>query len=285
MNIHENVATQAIASFFYHEALWKKEILFNFLLEPYEEIFFEDIESVTVQDNLKSTIPDFTIITKANKRIRYEVKINNVGLTKSETDEKNRDVFLIRKDYSRINEIPEKCKKLYWDDLFKIIDEKGATKDFAKLDLIREYINYSSILLTPHEVAMLYSPETVTGVYSMSEKVLNLCKSFLDSNSKLYKKCTPPPQQNENGIGYYFAETKEKKRNFFIGLSPTISDKKYSFSIALELEENMNYDSTLQEGGYAFLPLNKEILSKYDSDDELQEAFNKNVEEVIKILS
>ena len=83
MNIYENVATQALTSFFYHEALWKKEILFNFLLQPFN-LKVTDIKDVITQDNLKDTIPDFTIITSDGTRICYEVKINDADLTSSE---------------------------------------------------------------------------------------------------------------------------------------------------------------------------------------------------------
>lgn len=83
MNIHENVATQALTSFFYREALWKKEILFNFLLQPFD-LKLADVKDVITQDNLKETIPDFTIVTNTGKRICYEVKINDAELTLSE---------------------------------------------------------------------------------------------------------------------------------------------------------------------------------------------------------
>lgn len=69
MNIYENLATQAITSFFYNEALWKKEIVFDFLLKPFN-LQLSDIAEVKAQDNLKETVPDFTIVTKDAKTLR-----------------------------------------------------------------------------------------------------------------------------------------------------------------------------------------------------------------------
>ena len=228
MNIYENVATQAITSFFYNEPLWKKEFLFNFLLKPLR-LKYSSIKDVITQDNLKETVPDFTIITKDGREFYYEIKINNSDLTPSERNKKTRDVYLIRRNYSHRNEIPfsknedDQKRIIYWEDLFEEIDKIGATKDFARLDLIREYMHediYTN-LLTPHEVAMLYSPQTVSAVYTLSNKILQICKSFLDSNNKeyVYEECRNQeynnPQQDNEGIGYYFDEKKGKRRHFF----------------------------------------------------------------------
>ncbi|MBP3709519.1 MAG: hypothetical protein J6I73_03820 [Treponema sp.] len=56
--------------------------------------------------------------------------------------------------------------------MFKNIDQKGTTNDFARLDLIREYMreDVNTLLLTPHEVAILYSPETIVAVYKNERK-------------------------------------------------------------------------------------------------------------------
>ena len=76
MTLYENVATEAIASFFYHEPLWKKEILFNFLLGPFDLKFY-DIIDVSTQDNLKGTIPDFTIKTENEKKqVKFHQQTN-----------------------------------------------------------------------------------------------------------------------------------------------------------------------------------------------------------------
>ena len=287
MTIYENVATEAIASFFYHEPIWKKEILFNFLLKPFD-LNVNDINDVVTQEKLNGTTPDFTIITKDNKRFRYEVKINHDDLTPSERRKDSRDVYLIRKNYSHYDEIPfsknEKGKKiLYWEDLFEIIDKLGATKDFSRLDLVREYMHEEvhTLLLTPYEVAMLYSPETVAAVYTLSNKILSLCKAFLDSHSKDYEynECKRQdftnPEQDELGIGYYFKEKKGKKRDLFIGLDLTTPETAWSIGI------------NQPDGSYKndIYTLDKEILAKCSSsgtDEKLQEEFNKNAEEVMK---
>lgn len=292
MNIYENVATQALTSFFYHEALWKKEILFNFLLQPFN-LKVTDIKDVITQDNLKDTIPDFTIITSDGTRICYEVKINDADLTSSERKSNTRDAYLICRKYSHIEEIPiNKDKILFWDDLFELIDKIGATKEFARFDLVREYIKipFYSLLLTPHEVAMFYSPDTIFAVYSLSEKLLELCESFLDKYSDYYTyekrtdKMTKGSENNQWGIGYYFSETKNKKRNFFIGLSPYVKNKEYYYSLALQIEETMQTNNWYVEDEYAFFPLDKEILAKCKTDEELQETFNKNVLNTIKTI-
>lgn len=98
MNIYENAATEAIASFFYQEPLWKKEILFNFLLKPFG-LTVNDIKEVKTQDYLKGTIPDFKIITEKDE-IKFEVKINNTRLTSSEMKKKKqRCIFNSQKLY------------------------------------------------------------------------------------------------------------------------------------------------------------------------------------------
>lgn len=61
-----------------------------------------------------------------------------------------------------------------------------------------------------------------------------------------------------------------KKRHFFIGFSPY--EEKY-FSIAKRIDETTD--------SWVFFELDKEILAKYDTDEQLQEAFNKNVESVL----
>ncbi len=280
MNIYENLATQAITSFFYNEPLWKKEILFDFLLEPFS-LQLSDILEIKTQDNLKETIPDFTIITKT-RSLRYEVKINNSALTASELAEDTRDAYLIRKNYYYSSNIPTTNKKLYWEDLFEKIDRLGATKDFARLDLIREYMREEihTLLLTPYEVAMLYSPETVSAVYTMTRKILSLCKTFLDLHYEEYEytesnsKDSKNPEQDEWGIGYWF-NRKGHDETLFMGLS--LGEKDKCFSIAKRIDDsNDTWD---------FFELDKEILAKCSTDgtdEKLQEEFNKNVDEKMK---
>lgn len=272
MNIYENIATQSITSFFYNESLWKKEILFNFLLKPFN-LQLSDIIEIKAQDNLKETIPDFTIVT-SKSTLRYEVKTNNSGLTYSEHKTNSRDAYLIRKHYCYLKDIPVNNDKiLFWEDLFKIIDKKGAASDFARLNLIREYMHedINTLLLTPHEVAMLYSPETIVAIYRMKEKIKTLCENFLNSKESKFK--IGHFQDDAYGIGYYFDEKVGKKRSFFVGLSP--SEKEY-FSVAKLIDgANDSWD---------FYELDKEILAKCNSDEEIQEEFNKNVEDVMKAI-
>lgn len=287
MNIYENAATEAIRSFFDNEPRWKNEILFNFLLEPFN-LKLDDIKKIETQNYLKGTIPDFTVKTKNHGDLKFEVKINNVGLTSSEKGEKNRDAFLIRKNYIHIKDIRPTCKILYWEDLFERIDKKGAMTEFARLALIREYMKEpeNTLLLSQMEVAMLYSPDIIYSVYTMSNKILALCNNFLDSNSikqKYKKREKDSEQKDENGVGYYF-DTKDGKYELFIGLSPAVPQE-YYFSIALSLDgknENEIKKYKYTDGDYAFFSLDKEILAKYSSEKDLQEAFNKNAEDKLK---
>ena len=283
MNLYENAATQAIASFFHHEPLWKNELLFGFLLEPFG-IPLVDVKDVVTQDHLQGTIPDFTIKTQKGN-IHFEVKIKDVPLTASEMEANSRDAFLVRKNYSHRSEIPvEKDKILFWEDLFARIDEKGAANEFTRLALVREYMKDAehTILLTPHEVAMLYSPKTISAVYTMSDKILTLCKQCVDSLDPNF--FAPGTQQQDGtGIGQYFSETTGQQRLFFVGISPTVRDE-YSFSVAFRLDENCKgqCENWYIDGDYAFFPLDRELLAKKLSEAELQEQFNKNVENVIE---
>ena len=182
MNLYENVATESIASIFYNESKWKKELIFDFLLNPFG-LTISDVLDVKTQDKLKETTPDFTIVTK-NKEIHFEVKINDAALSDSEKDKKTRDAFLVRKCYAHLEEIPlEKEYVLFWEDLFDMIDKKEASNEFARLALVREYMreDIHTLLLTPHEVAMFYSPDTVYAVYKMSQKIVERCENILES--------------------------------------------------------------------------------------------------------
>ena len=182
MTIYENEATQAIVSIFKNDALWKKEILFNFLLKPFG-VSYEYIVDVTCQDYLKETIPDFTVRTK-DKDYRYEVKINDAPLTESEEDSDNRNAFLVPKKYSHMNDIPlDKKYILFWEVLFEEIDRKGATNDFGKLELTREYIadksedadlnkniKYLSKRIINHESLRAFYRETFNKFFEYAKK-------------------------------------------------------------------------------------------------------------------
>ena len=284
MNLYENAATQAIASFFHREPLWKKEMLFNFLLAPFG-LKLEDIKDVVTQNSLRGTIPDFTI--KTSKRdFHFEVKINDVALTPSEREESTRDAFLVRKKYAHLSEIPKSAEILYWEDLFSCIDKQGATKEFSRLVLVREYMRDQehTLLFTPYEVAMFYSPDTIAAVYTMSEKLLKLCRNFLDTlDSKAYE--SDGELQNQWGIGCYFNGIRGRKREFFVGISPMVP-KEYSFSVALKLDESDKgkHEDWYTDAEWAYFPLDREILAKNTSEAELQASFNANVEEVLKSI-
>lgn len=282
MNLYENAATQAIATFFHREPLWKKEILFNFLLAPFNKKL-ENIKDVVTQNSLQGTIPDFTIKT-AERDFHFEVKINNAALTAAERKAGSRDAFLVSNRYAYRSEIPLPDDMiLFWEDLFEIIDKQGATNEFARLVLVREYMRDGehTLSLTPHEVAMFYSPNTIAAVYTMSEKVLELCNQFLNSlDSNAYK--IGKEQQDHLGIGYYFDGIHGKQRKFFIGISPAVP-MEYSFSVALRLDEGYKNQSNnwYTDGEYAYFPLDREILARNTSEEELKKQFNEEAKRVL----
>ena len=281
MNLYENAATQAIATFFHREPLWKKEILFNFLLEPFG-LKLENIKDVVTQNSLQGTIPDFTIKT-SDRDIHFEVKINDATLTPSEREEATRDAFLVRANYAHLSELPKKTKVLYWEDLFRRIDKQGATKEFARLVLVREYMRDGehTLLFTPHEVAMIYSPDTIAAIYTMSEKVLELCDQFLGSlDSNAYTRGAQ--QQNQWGIGCYFNGIHGKKREFFVGISPMVPQK-YSFSVALKLDRSCKdkLEDCYTDEEWAYFPLDREILARNTSEEELKKQFNEEAKRVL----
>lgn len=287
VNLYENAATQAIASFFHHEPRWKKEILFGFLLKPFG-MTLDNIKDVVTQNHLPGTIPDFTIQTTDNQKIHFEVKISDANLTESEIVPGTRDAFLVRKRYRFLEDIPvAKDNILFWEDLFAIIDKHGAANDFSRLALVREYMHDEehTLLLTPHEVAMMYSPDTVAAVYTMSQKIMRLCENFLDSPSASAAYAADKPQQDDLGIGYYFHEKHGKPRNFFVGFSASVPSP-YCFSIALQLNDNAPTPGKnwYTDDEWAYFPLDREILAKDISETELQASFNANVEEVLKSI-
>ena len=297
MNIYENVATQAIASYFHKEPVWKKKIIFDFLLNPFG-LHIEDIQDVITQDYLKETIPDFTIITHERKRIRFEVKINDDPMTDSESDNNTRDAFLIRENYAYKDDIPvEQGKILYWETLFKEIDKLGATDQFGRFKIIREYmdINFYTLLLNPYEAIMFYSPEKIYAVYSMKNKVKGLCKSFLSADKSRFT--NEKEIDDIYGIGYSF---KIGKDEYFIGLSPSIKKEKvkeFYFSIDLKIKkrntailEKIRQDNNvyLEEDGehWAYFPLNVDLLPLCSSeenanDSNLKTRFNDDANSVL----
>lgn len=286
MKTYENDAIEAIVRFFDKEPVWKKEVLFNFLLEPFH-LDLKDIKDVIPQDNQKGTISDFSIITNDDKKIRFEVKIKNTRLPDYETKKDARDAFLIRKNYPHMDKIPGTAKILYWDDLYEKIDTMGAKEDFTRLDLVRdiEFSHEVSLLprlclyFSPHEVAMLYSPKTVAAVYKMSVKVIELCKKFFDAHKDLYEPIYA--LQGEGGIGYRFNDKKAKRDGCFMGLAPFVEDEDYCFAVAVDLGEYPDTMADYKYGGWAYFPLDKEILAADEPEVDVQERFNKNVEEVL----
>lgn len=165
MNLYENAATEAIVLLFKKGKLWQKELVFDFLLKPFGKCF-SDIDNITSQDTMKGTIPDFTIELKNKAKIKYEVKINDVGLTDSEKRGKTRNAFLVKEGYAHLNEIRKEIRDsghvLFWDQLFKLIDEKEATNEFEILDLVRHSM-FGNVTNKDYEFLskFLYSEEVI----------------------------------------------------------------------------------------------------------------------------
>lgn len=95
------------------------------------------------------------------------------------------------------------------------------------------------------------------------------------------------PQNNEYGIGLHFDEKLNSNRKFFIGLNPILKDKKYWFSLALELSQNITINPVWyldDEKEYAYFPIRKEKLCKCVSRKELRDILNLEIENIIKSI-
>ena len=214
MTIYENLATETIVSIFKTSAYWKKEIVFNFLLRPFDKNI-DDVSDVTSQETLKNTKPDFTIHLNDEKtKIHFEVKINNDGLTEYEKKEGTRDAFLVKSDYYYTEYITNKLIMpiLTWEDFFDEIDKKEAMPHFEELRLLRNCLfgtnkNLDMEFLTQ----FLYSKESVKeelrGIFN---ELFNLIKK---ENVKLEDDITSTyyglylSQNNQSiSLGYEFGD-------------------------------------------------------------------------------
>ena len=143
MTLYENVATSTLINLFNspNREEYKTKIIYDFLLKESEKKF-GNISSVEEQASNESntSIPDFVINFNDNSILRYEVKINDRPLTESETNETERDVFLIPSNYKYTKDIPINNKIIYWEDLFDELDNQDIVID--GLDKVRNIINY-----------------------------------------------------------------------------------------------------------------------------------------------
>ena len=204
MTIYENTATLVLQNYLspvgnIEEAGWKGEVLFNFLIKPFNSEFsiddfpdhytrqpswcrypprkdrfsYGDVSEVLTQEQLTGTVPDLTIRLKNGRSIRYEIKINDAELTDPESTENTRDAFLILKKYRYEKQIPKKAKKLYWEDLFREISEHGGLRSFEALDIVRRHlgIREQTLTLSRIEVAKMYKRNDVIAVFDMIRKL------------------------------------------------------------------------------------------------------------------
>ena len=252
MNIYENVATEAIVLLFKTAAVWKKRLVFNFLLKPFKKEF-EDIADVESQESLKGSRPDFTITLNNGEKKHFEVKINNADLTDSERKKGTRDAFLVKADYEHRDEIPlEEEYVLTWDDLFNLIDKNEATSDFAMFDLLRQTIfgntvnrdyEFLSRFLYNEEIIKKELEETFCNVLELMKKddsieiVKNPTDDKVEVSLKKGRSCIALEYQfgNEYHTGTFMFDGKEFSVEKDIGFEKAFDrviyfcDKLYSF--------------------------------------------------------
>ena len=252
MNIYENVATEAIVLLFKTAAVWKKRLVFNFLLKPFKKEF-EDIADVESQESLKGSRPDFTITLNNGEKKHFEVKINNADLTDSERKKGTRDAFLVKADYEHRDEIPlEEEYVLTWDDLFNLIDKNEATSDFAMFDLLRQTIfgntvnrdyEFLSRFLYNEEIIKKELEETFCNVLELMKKddsieiVKNSTDDKVEVSLKKGRSCIALEYQfgNEYHTGTFMFGGKEFSVEKDIGFEKAFDrviyfcDKLYSF--------------------------------------------------------
>lgn len=242
MNIYENLATEILVSIFKTSAYWKKEIVFNFLLKPFNKNI-EDIKDVTSQETLKDTKPDFTIhlkdkIEKTKKEIHFEVKINNAELTNSEKKKNSRDAFLIMSDYINREYIPLNPEYiLTWEDFFDEIDKKEAMPCFEELSLLRNCLfGTNKDLDMEFLTQFLYSKDYVTTeLKDIFTNLFNLIKKEEKTEPKeTDNDCEISLKEGKNTIslGYKFGDDYHVG-NFYLYLN---EDEKH-----LQLKENTEF--------------------------------------------
>ncbi|GEM_PF-6637751 len=255
MTIYENTATLVLQNYLspvgnIEEAGWKGEVLFNFLIKPFNSEFskddfpdhytrqpswcrypprddrfsYGDVSEVLTQEQLTGTVPDLTIRLKNGRSIRYEIKINDAELTGSESTENTRDAFLILKKYRYEKQIPESAKKLYWEDLFREISEHGGLRSFEALDIVRRHlgIREQTLTLSRMEVAKMYKRNDVIAVFDMirklecvlSEKICPGIEKKLQSKLKEHKiisKTHTFIKNESSGIDFYALDGAERE--------------------------------------------------------------------------
>lgn len=263
MNIYENVATEAMVLLFKTAAVWKKRLVFSFLLEPFEQnddpkkkIKFEDIADVESQETLKGSRPDFTITLNNGEKIHFEVKINDDGLTDSERKRGTRNAFLVKADYAHWDEIPlEEEYVLTWDDLFNLIDENEATSDFAMFDLLRQTIfgntvnkdyEFLSRFLYNEEIIKKELEETFCNVLELMKKddsikiEKNLADDKLEVSLKKGRSCIALEYQfgNEYHTGTFMFGGKEFSVEKDIGFEKPFDRVLYFYNKINALERN-----------------------------------------------
>ena len=283
MNIYENLATEILVSIFKTSAYWKKEIVFNFLLKPFNKNI-EDIKDVTSQETLKDTKPDFTIhlkdkIEKTKKEIHFEVKINNAELTTSEKKENSRDAFLIMSDYINRENIPLDTEYiLTWEDFFDEIDKKEAMPCFEELSLLRNCLfGTNKDLDMEFLTQFLYSKDYVTTeLKDIFTNLFNLIKKEEETEPKeTDNDCEISLKEGKNTIslGYKFGDDYHVG-NFYLYLN---EDEKH-----LQLKENTEFLKKYDKVWYfykhiepfikdnALIKTEKEILNGFlDKAEEL----------------
>lgn len=320
---NENATTELLANMMKQKHV--RNLIGKWLCDDIPDEALNNIKASDVRTQIKTDDcgqPDL-IIENGNCKIIVENKIRTrTTLTQHEIDDyiklldKNYSklIFLVPDDYQdkRIDDVTTKNKNVIrksWTKFLQFLYQMELNKNseiFSQsLEYLASIIDSSEPLdtiLTKQELVMLFKPEEILAVYSLSDKIANLSENFANefSQSKLGKqykcKCGNTDRYNVYGIGSYFSFEKPEI-DWFVGICPAHfnnADAKYAFSLCytgkkINLPENevLDYKDDLPDpdnelkGKYqVFFPLDLYILLS-DKQEEQQSEFNRAVEEKI----
>ena len=265
--------------------------MFDFLVQfNKEDLLFSDFLKAETQESLTGTRPDLTLYFKNNKEYYIEVKDKNSALTDSEKLKDNRHVFLIPNNYR------EDLKKqiptdhiLYWEALFKKIDDEFNGLHFPELKVTKETLGIKG-----EQIMTLDTYKAK--VYEVMTKLLSMNKSIsISVNRDIWKDFdTLPEDMEEDGytgikFNYQYVFPGEKlpsfklwfgvlwfcKYDIQLDFNPDFTDKLKDYDNILE---DHDFSKTDDEGGERYRRI---VITQNDfwkkSADELSLIFNENI--------
>lgn len=275
MTQYEDNASKSLWVILNGEIEYKRKCIFNFIVKN-PDLKYENFWYAEVQEKNIGTRPDLTLHFNDGKKYNVEVKTEtNARLTPNEKNNKNRDVFLIPKNYEYESKI--EIVKIYWEDLFQEIDSKYNGVGFDELMLTRICLGCYTNCLS-HEIMEFLGPgckdicmqQIFHNLANIKDKIkdefdVNLFCSYENLKSAKYTFETFKKELNERWYsGFYF---KVKNKKVWIGINLC---RKEMFSISIEFKKDgyvKKYGPV--EEGYVAFPLN------YEKD--LDEISNKSI--------